>query len=375
MKIIFFVSSLGAGGAERVATTLSNGWATRGHEVTLVMTYAGAEDIFYQPSPAVNLISLSRFLDGRFFWGFGYLKKIFFLRKLVSETRPDVVISFLPNVNLMAILSTIYTQIPCIIGERSDPRMQPIGKVLFFACWIFYRFASVVITQTKQVAEAIGFIFPGLKSVKAIPNPLPGDLVNIAPRQEHYLNSGRKILLSIGRLSKEKRVDKIIDAFKVLSVKHPDWDLWIAGDGPQRSSLESLLLKLNILPGRVRFLGNTKQPWMLMKQADAFVLASEYEGFPNTLLEAVALGVPSVSVDCRSGPREISGEESVVRLVKPDDWELFVKALDETMGNESLRLSMGKLGADSVRRRYSLDTILEIWTTILDNLVKSKVSE
>lgn len=358
------MSSLGAGGAERVASTLCNQWASRGDSVTLVQTYLDAATPFYSLHNKVQLIYLSS-LVSRTPTRFGmYIARLHALRQLIALKSPDVVVSFLPNVNIIAVLTTVFNKIKLIICERSDPAIQPIGWILRSACFFFYRYADIVCVQTEAVSKSIPHVFRGLKSVTAIPNPLPPGLLQ---SKSHGATCGRRTLLSLGRLSDEKQVDLIVSAFGLLAVKHCDWDLHVYGDGPLRSALQSQVNSMG-LTERVHLKGTTTEPWNVMAQADAFVMASRYEGFPNALLEAMGVGLPCVAVDCPSGPREISRDGKDALLVDVGDKTSLVNAIGLLMADATFRKELGQRARASVIERYSLETVLKHWDGLFVSL-------
>lgn len=379
MKIVFLVSSLGAGGAERVATTLCNAWAARGDSVTLVPTFSCRGSTFYATDTKVNVKYLADLVSDNFFFkrnfSKNHLQRLWTLRRLIIDSKPDVVVAFLPNVNVAAILATSFTGIPCIVCERSDPLARSIGRFWTTACKIFYRFADAVTVQTESVAQRIESIYPNLRHIAVMPNPIPEALLNMQPKD--YAQSGssqRKTLISVGRLSAEKRPDQIIHAFTALAQKYPHWDLHLIGDGPMREELTRQIAASGLVPGRVKLMGRDPNPWAAMKKADAFIMASAYEGFPNALLEAVALGLPSISTDCRSGPREISDGGAAVFLVPPDSSEALVSGLDHFLANDALRHRLSIDGARSVRERYQLSAVLARWDSLFEYVLNTKGS-
>lgn len=372
MKTVFLTSSLGSGGAERVATTLCNAWVARGDEVVLIPTFSGGGRPFYPLDARVSLRYLADEVGGGC-GGKRHLRRLWALRRMILAAQPDVVVAFLPNVNIAALAATAFTGIPCVIGERSDPVEQPIGHFWTTACRLFYRCADAVTVQTESVAQRIGTVYSGLKRIRVLPNPLPPELASLQPRApDSGPANGRHVLLSVGRLSAEKRTDLIVAAFARVADHHPAWDLHVVGDGPLRDALQQQIERCGLPAGRVSLLGRSHSPWQLMREADAFVLASAYEGFPNALLEAVAIGLPSISTDCRSGPREISDEGRVVRLVPTDDLAALAGALDKLLGDPSLRRRLSETGPGSVRRRFSLPTVLARWDELFAAVTGSK---
>jgi GalNAc-alpha-(1->4)-GalNAc-alpha-(1->3)-diNAcBac-PP-undecaprenol alpha-1,4-N-acetyl-D-galactosaminyltransferase len=360
MKIIFLVSSLGAGGAERVATTLCNAWAARGDQVTLVPTFSGGGKPFYEVSNNVKLIYLADLVGSTGKTPLNYIRRLFALRSLIAREKADVVISFLPNVNVAAIVSSASLSVPVICCERSDPSVRNLSFFWKMACRFAYRYADVLVVQTNAVANSIGNIFPHLKEVRTIANPLPNGVISL---KKEVASGTQKALLSLGRLSDVKQVAAILNAFASVASDHPDWVLHIYGDGPLRAQLRSHIYTL-CLQNRAFLMGRTDTPWQVMAKADAFVMASKYEGFPNALLEAMAIGLPCVTFDCPSGPREISMDGKVALLVSLNDEQALAQALQQLMGDADLRQTLGENARASVIERYALDNILQQWDAL-----------
>jgi glycosyltransferase involved in cell wall biosynthesis len=360
LKILFLISSLSSGGAERVAATLCNAWAQRGDEVTLVPTFSGGGKPFYQLHPDIDLIYLSERVGVVQGGGKRYGARLRALRHMVKEKKPDVVVSFLPNVNIAALAATAFTGVPCIVCERSDPSIQPVGWVWKMACQWFYRHADWVTVQTEAVQASIHHVYGGLERVAVVPNPLPMDVLGWQANHLEQENTGRKTLLSLGRLSEEKQVSSIIQVFAQLAPKFPDWDLAIYGEGPQRAKLEAQIVRLG-LAQRVFLRGRTHAPWRVMSEADAFVMASRFEGFPNALLEAMGVGLPCVSTDCPSGPCEMSRGGIDALLVGVHDRDALRSALAQLMGDAALRHNLGRHARASVIDRYALEAVLKVW--------------
>lgn len=367
MKIIFLASSLGAGGAERVATTMCNAWSDRGDDVTLISTFSGGGLPFYRLADAVELLSLADFAPGAKKNLGGYLARGRVLRRLVEQRRPDVVISFLPNVNVAAIFALRTLSVPMIICERSDPACYPAPFPLRAACRLAYRFADLLMVQTESVAAAATRHYPGVKRVAAVPNPLPPGLVNHVRRG----HPGRRILLSLGRLSAEKQLEKLISAFAVQAGRFSEWDLHIYGDGPLKAALQKQIIVYGLLD-RVMLKGMTTTPWEAMASADAFALTSQFEGFPNAMLEAMGVGLPCIAFDCRSGPRELSANGSDAILVPMNDEPALCAALTKVMGNETFRLSLGAQARESVISRFGLPSVLDRWDRLFAQVGASR---
>lgn len=364
MHIVFLVSSLNSGGAERVATTLANAWTARGDRVTLVPTFSGGGTPFYPVSDQVDLVYLSDLINSRrrTTGGKRYLARLMTLRWLVTARKPDVVISFLPNVNIAALAATAFAGVPCVIGERTEPSMLPMGFAWRLACALCYRFADLITVQTDEIAVSIRQVYGGLRKVEVVPNPVPAALLEW--EAEADTSRPRRTLLSLGRLAPEKQVGQIIECFKQLAPIFPDWDFDIWGDGPERAALQAQI-DASALGARVRLRGRSESPWQVMSQADIFVMNSQFEGFPNALLEAMAVGLPCVAAACPSGPREITNDGRDALIFAPGDTDGLREGLERLMANADLRTSLGRQARASVLARYSLASVLQRWDDLI----------
>lgn len=356
MKIICLSSSLDSGGAERVLTVLCNAWSARGDKVTLIPTYSGGGSPFYPVSDAVEVIYLADVVGRKGKTLLSYMQRLRALRRLVAERKPDVIVSFMPNVNVAAILACSFMEVPLIICERNDPSSRSPFTFWEICSKLTYRFADMFTVQTESVADKVADLYPGVRRVRIVPNPLSQEALMFASEG----NATRKVLLSMGRLATQKQVDKTVRAFSELASRHMDWDLHIYGDGPLKNELSALIDALE-LRGRVFLKGRTTEPWQVMAGADAFVMTSRHEGFPNALLEAMAVGLPCIVFDCPSGPREMTRGGKDALLVPLNDEEHLASAMDRLMGDAQLRRSLGQQARASVSERFSMRRVGEIW--------------
>ncbi|MGE4368812.1 MAG: glycosyltransferase family 4 protein [Burkholderiaceae bacterium] len=370
MRIMFFVSSMNAGGAERVAATLANAWVARGDVVTLVPTYSGRGTCFYPLHPDVRLVWLADCLAGGLGKAARPVAKLLEIRALVRRSRPDVIVSFLSNVNVMVLAATRGLGVPVLVSERTNPAFSDeVGFFLAGLRRLSYGWASTVVMQSHDAVRAFRPMVPRVQHMVAIPNPLPPQLQGESPwvhegnhpaPQAEPSPAGRLRLVAMGRLVHSKRFGPLIDIFARLAPAHPEWDLHIWGDGPLREALREKISALN-LAGRVVLEGRTSTPWEHLAQADIFVMTSEVEGFPNVLLEAMALGRACVTVDCPSGPRDMTDGGRAGRLVPLGDESALVDALAALMNDSGERMRLGRLAAGFVRERYGLPAVLALW--------------
>lgn len=377
MKIMMLVSSMHVGGAERVAATLVNAWAARGDSVSLVPTYSSKGTCFYHLSPSVELIWLAdkagtRAGGWKALFNLAVFKRLSSLRRLIKEEQPDVVVSFLTNVNVAAILATRGLNVPLIVCERTNPaEARPLGMILRCLRYMLYPYSHMVMVQTEDAATSFEQMFPNVKRLGVVPNPVPHDLMEIAPLDADALaTTSRKRLIAMGRLVPEKQFDLLIDVFASIAPQHPDWDLWIWGEGAERNDLRARAAELD-MNTRIFLPGSTAEPWAALTRGHGFVLSSSVEGFPNVLLEAMAVGLPCVTFDCPSGPREMTSNGQDALLVPPGDREALAEALSRMMGDADLREVLGARASTAVRRRYTIDKVLEQWDALF-HMVRSR---
>ena len=364
--ILFVVSSMQGGGAERVAALLSNHWVSNGHDVTLIPTFSGRGECLYPLDGRVRLGYLAdrvKSIVRRSPWN--AVKRFLALRKVIREAQPDIIVSFLVHVNVVALVATLGLRVPLVVSERTDPRFFVIGRFWALGRRLTYWRAKWVVVQTEDVRGCIEIDCYGARAV-VVPNPVvwPVSATEPTVHSEQVMREGRRLLLAVGRLGQEKGFDLLIKAFAAVANEAPDWDLVILGEGSEREDLEAQRDALGLgdrtyLPGHVGNVGD----WY--ERADLYVLSSRYEGFPNALVEAMAYGVPAVALDRSAGPRNIIRHE-VDGLLVPvvEGPEGIAKALKKLMTNESARRRFAERARD-VRDRFSMEKVATMWGEIL----------
>lgn len=361
MRILFIINTLAMGGAERVGSTLCNAWAEQGHEVLLVQTYSGGGSNFFQVTPSIRQEILGGKVGKRN--AFDILRRAALLRHLTRNFEPDVVVSFLTSVNLLTLAATFGMGLRRIVAERTDPVSMPMPGIMRWGCRILYRFADMVLVQNAHQGERLESLYGRMPRLKAIANPLP----------KHLPEKGRRRankpfrLISLGRLDPGKRIDMIIDAFQRLALDRPDWELHIFGDGPEMPRLKKQA-RSGQGAARVRFMGRTDEALNVLADADIYASASTFEGFPNALMEAMAVGLPTLSTDCPCGPSEMTDHGKAGLLVPVNDEQAFTDALARLMDDAVLRDTLGKRAAARILTLCSQDVVLEQWRQAFSEL-------
>lgn len=367
-RIVLLVGEMAMGGAERVAATLANAWASRGTEVWLVPTYLGSRTIKYALRDEVELTFLADRMEsmhaGRWRWG---LHKAQALRNLVVELQPDVVVSFLSNVNVLAILALAGVHVPLVISERTDPASgRELHWMLHLMRHLLYQFATRLVVQTPSARDRYRERILRMPPTDVIPNPLSAELERMQVRADHPVRGGT--IIAMGRLTPSKGFDILIRAFGREFGSRPEWRLSIWGEGPLRESLGALIRDLG-LTDRVYLKGSTTEPWMELARGQIFALPSAYEGFPNAMLEAMALGMPVVAYDCPSGPRELAAGGSAAVVIALGDEQALGRELLRLANDVTARRELGGRAAAHVRTAYSESSVLARWDETLDAAV------
>lgn len=366
-SVLIVLPGLGHGGAERVGAQLASALAQLGNQVLVVSMDNGENDFFEVKSPAtlVHLdltatsTSLSQALSSN--W-----QRVQQLRQLFKAHDPDCIIGFTARVNVLCCLASRGIACKLVLSERSYPPGMPLGRVWeTLRRWSYGR-ADTVVAQTEVAAQWLR-TNTSAKQVLTIPNSISPTVDTDAPQQDpnQLVAPDKHLLLAVGRLVKEKAFMRLIDAMQTLSTSQPNWELVILGEGPLRRELEAASDNLPIqFPGVV---GNLTQ-WY--QRADLFVLSSQVEGFPNSLLEALDQGCAVVATDCRAGPADMvqtgvngvlasNGENSTTA-----EQPRLVEALEQLMGDEKLRQTYSSNAHASVRH-LEQKQVLSVWQKLL----------
>ena len=356
----FVISGLGPGGAERVITTLANHWADSGWDVHLITFMDLGERPFFDLDPKVALVPLGLHQPSRRLWEavLNNLRRVRSLRSAILEGRPDIVISFIDQANVLTLLATVGTAIPVIVAERADPHEQYLGPVWRLLRRVTYGRAAGVVTHTHT---SLDYFPPKIRRRgRVITNP-----VVAPPLRAIAEGSGQGTrVVAMGRLSHEKGFDLLLSAFARVAAGFADWSLEIWGEGPLRGELERQAERLGIA-GRVSLPGLTRRADEVFSAASLFVLSSRYEGFGNVLCEAMAAGIAVISFDCPSGPREIirPGVDGI--LVPPRDVPALAAAMSRLMRDPEQRRRLAT-EAVAVRDRFSLERVVAEWEALIE---------
>jgi GalNAc-alpha-(1->4)-GalNAc-alpha-(1->3)-diNAcBac-PP-undecaprenol alpha-1,4-N-acetyl-D-galactosaminyltransferase len=351
-SVVLVGGALDCGGAQRSMADMANYWADKGWQVTLA-TWSGPElPDFYSLSAAVSRIWLDvgspdSSLIGK---ARAFARRIFRLRKLLRQAKPDAVVSFIDVSNIHTIVAALGLRVRVVISERTHPGVNfTVSSAWRVLRRLLYSRADQVVAQTQEAARWIEQVCR--TAVLVIPNALRR-LPAPQPQRE-------PLIIAVGRLSREKGFDLLLEAFARICAHFPDWRLCIIGQGAEGPALKELAISLK-LQGRVDFVGQVSDVETWMARAAVLVHPSRREGFPNVVLEAMAMGLAVICTDCRSGPAELIQDGINGRLVPVDDLEILVRAMSEVLVSPDLRKRLGAEAA-KVRQRYEQSVVMKKW--------------
>ncbi len=380
-EVTLFINSLTSGGAERILAIVATELVKQKIDVNLLCI---EKDSVYKIPKEVNvtyLSSLSKYDSN--------IKKFLYLpllalrlKRYIKKNGTPLIQSHIYRANFTNLLAKLFGakhQVQVVevtnIGNLKDGGFAK--RVNFYLIKFLYRYANKVIFISQKMREEFLKNFPYVNNYCVINNP--HDIEKIEQlsqeRVENFtFQKDKKYLITVGRLSPEKRLYSLIDTLKELN---RDIELLIVGDGVEEQSLKAYTKEQN-LQRRVHFLGRVDNPFKYIKASDIFVLASEGEGFPNVIIESMVCGTPIISTDCLTGPREILAPTTNINfqlkedievaqygiLYPIDDRDSLKKAIELLLNDNELYTNYQK-EAQTEAQRYSVKNIINQYKEVL----------
>ena len=370
-KIMFHINSLGKGGAERVVSLLANEFAKNGIEVVIATEWYSEEE--YDLNYVVKRVhvGLSEKDENSSRLAKQWIR-IRNLRRAIEEEQPTVVLSFCVKANYRAMMATVGTGFPVIVSVRNDPKIDYVGKANSLMNKLFLNRAAGCVFQTQEAKE----FFDEVLQKKSI--------IICNPVNEKYLQAERKVpkkkIVCVGRLVAQKNQMLLVNAFEKILEKYSDYELYLYGDGSDDECKEELLQYVSNktiqvksksqneetdkhveLKEKIHFMGLSSTLEKDMADAAMFVLPSNYEGMPNALMEAMALGLPVISTDCPCGGSRYWIEPGITgQLVPVKNVKSMTQAMEYYILNPEEAEKTG-LQARQRLQEATLDKVYEQW--------------
>lgn len=339
--------SLRTGGMERVAVDLIDYFCEQNkfNKVSLILLTRDGNDFKVHEKAKIFKPKYSQTNFKLLFTVYS----IFYIRKIMLKTSPDICINFGDRYNSFFLLSTIFLDFKKVITNRRNPRLSN-GILIDFIDKFTYPKADLFLTQTTKAEEYINQKFPSVKT-RVIPNPVTVQQASSFTKE--------KLILNVGRFVNSKNQSFLIKAFKSLNIE--GWKLIFCGDGPTFSELSKEA------SSSIIFLGNSRDVNQFYKQASIFAFPSLTEGFPNALAESMSFGCACISYDCEFGPSDLIDNDNIGFLVLVGDENKFIEKLKLLVENEELRMQFSKNAVEKIHK-FERTVVSEKYYSILANL-------
>lgn len=352
MDVTFVVSALHGGGAERVIATLANYMAGRDDNVTILMT--AGDEVVYRLEENIRLISIGQASGGN---PLVQVKRLAAMRQYFKAHRQSHIVSFSTTINLFTIIASLGMGMDVIVSERNDPNR-------FHHKWLrnmIYEMGDRFVFQTEEAAKCFSKAIRKRSSV--IPNPIRTGLPKV------YTGEREKKIAAVGRLEPQKNHRLLLEAFAGFHERFPEYTLHIYGKGKLEQELKSFASELHI-ESHVVWEGFREDILERIRTYSMYVLSSDYEGISNSLMEAMALGLPCISTDCPIGGSALciqDGENG--RLTPIGDGRALQDAMEWIAQDDSRAEAMGQRAA-GIRERFSEEKICELWRSFIEGSTK-----
>ncbi len=350
-KIVFTTVSMRGGGTERVISTLANYYVKNGYLITILMI--ADDSVEYKLDNRINICSISEATGGSFI---KRIERINSLRSYIKENRDSLFIA-MGTVSAMFTLAASYgIKSKIIVSERNDPNRlnhKPISRKKKLLRNLLYLKCSKLVVQTPDVVK----VFPKLIQKKSIVilNPLPENLP-----KANCSNKRNRTVISAGRLTEQKNHRLLIDAFCDFHQTHKDYQLFIYGEGELKEELQDYIQSIN-MEKTITIFGFCKDLYTKLQTEGIYVSSSNWEGMSNSLIEAVAMGIPTIATDCPvGGSRLIIKNNQNGILIGVKDKNGMTKALCTLADDENVREKIS-INGEKLREQLSAEKIAREW--------------
>lgn len=362
MRVTLLIGSLSGGGAERVVCNLANYLAAHKHDVTVLTV---SDESTYQIDAGVRHVVLYGESGSKLPHSVINLLRIYKMNKYLRSEKMDLYVTFLPKLTRILLQQKMFIKCPIILAERCDPSTfysTSVKNAEYFDR--YYNLADGYVFQTEDAKTFYSNRNINVAESVVIPNAINPSFVR-AP----YTGKKIKRIVGAGRLTEQKNFRLLIDAFAKICDKYQDYKLVIYGKGPLEDDLiqHTKELKIN---HRVEFPGYVDNLGDELEKSAMFVLSSNFEGMPNALMEAMALGLPCISTDCPAGGSKFLIDDGVNGLLIPvNDVAALAEAMERILASEAVSCQYSA-EARKVCEQLSYDKTYSKWEAFLSAIAK-----
>ena len=362
-KILFHINCLEHGGAERVVSNLANRFASDDYEVIVATEWIGENEYPLDPKIRHEMIGITEeeSSKGR---ASQYLLRIRHLKDCIRRYNPDIVIAFAHLAIYRALMATWNMKVPVLISVRTNPIGHYDGRIdRYMLPLLFPRAAGYVFQTTGQRDYFSRYL---RSEPRIILNPLSTKYIDVAPP-----SSRRKVVVQSGRIVDFKYQPMLVDAFMDVHSKYPDWSLEIYGGDSGDGTWEILTEKIQnySAAGFIRLMGDSDNLEHDLNDAGLYAFSSEWEGLPNALMEAMALGLPIVSTDCPcGGPATLITDGTDGLLVPIKNKDALAEGMCKLIEDRDLAESLGQNARKIIERAHP-DIVHELWADYIEEII------
>ena len=355
MKIVFVTQPLSTGGTERVVAALANRFFEIGHEVKIIIVDNGDKNTYFTYKE-IELVYVDK--PNNLVVDFFHRARV--IRKYLKKYKPDVVLPFATQKNVSVLFAMLFTKQKIIISERNNPYKDPRSRYLRILRKLLYFTADGYVFQTEGAKEYFSKSIQ--KRACVIANPINSSIPDV------WTGKREPRIVMINRLDSQKNIKMGISAFSQIVSKHPEYTLEIYGKGPLEDELKQYIAKKK-LNGNVKLKGFCSNVTEQIRNAEIYLLTSDYEGMSNSLMEALALGLVCISTDHPTGGAKAlirNGENGM--LIPVRNTEACTQAIDRVISSDSLKERLSK-NAVKIREQLSVENIAIQWMEYIRKVI------
>lgn len=360
MKILFVSGNLCDGGAQRVISVISSELAEKGHDVNLLLYSRNEKE--YPLSEKVKVLSLADNFEE--YQKISGLKRIKLIRKALKEVKPEVAVGFIEG-GYGLYLSSFGLKMKKVSSARINPKYIIEEKgIRAFINKRWFKKSNAIVLQTESQRE----FAPKSWQKKSVVIANPVSEIALFNEKQVYSDICQKFIM-VGRLDNQKNYSMAIDAISQLKTEYSNIHLDIFGKGSLEQTLQAEIIEKDVADN-ITLKGWTQNAVQELKEHDLYLMTSNFEGMPNALMEAMAVGLPVISTDCPTGPSDLIDNGVNGYLIPVSDAKVLAERIKEVIEMpEEKRIEMAKLARQKMQENFNNKAIASKWEELFKNLV------